>query len=205
MNPQDPNQTSDESQDNNLGQPANDPFTPTPTFGEPDATNQSPDSESLQAIEALESEDSAVAAAEVPSVAPEPITSVPVDSEPAVAGASDAQAYANNPAASPVEPPVVTPVEASAAGLAAAAGAQAGSSFGAQQAPTSNPSTQLGAPKKKSKLILIVAIVLVGLAAGVAAFFYWQSTQTTSTPTDSTVQTGGDLPGGGNGEVQVNE
>lgn len=212
MNPQDPNQPDTKTPDTLFGQPSNDDATPSISadFGTSSSTTPDADAAALQAIESLESESTTPLPAEPPVIAPvEPATLASSESEPQVAGVNDAKpfqsSYAAAPAAAPTpEPAPVTPVEASAAGLASAAGAQAGQALGASQSAPTPASVQAstGQPKKKSKLVLIIAIVLLAVAAGVAGYFVWQSTQTVIIPLETTTETGGDLPGGDG--VQVN-
>ena len=61
---------------------------------------------------------------------------------------------------------------------------------------TESPVTVI-APKKSSKLLLVVAIAAFILTAGVAGFIVWESIQgDASQPAVTDQQTGGDLPGG---------
>lgn len=208
MNPQDPLT------------PENTPQTETPVAPMPpvDPVADLPSSDdvaALQQIDAIESEstDPSVAAAaslasaqndtpQADTFATQSTASVPpapvIIPEPADTTAPQATQPANNPITAPVAAPTATgPIQQPA-------------TQATPVAPAAFP--QASEPKKSNKLVIIIAVAVLVVAGAVAGYFIWQSMQTkedtipqTTTETTAPEQTGGDLPGGGDGEVQVEE
>jgi hypothetical protein len=161
--------------------------TASPTYV-PEATPEE-DAAALQAIEALEAEDTSVNIAE-PTPMPSSPIETPTTPQQAQPTAFTAQPIGNNAPEQPTESISSSPIAPEIPASAAIAGVLSSAPAETNNHPFPNQK------KSSKKLILLVVALILLIGAGVAGYFAWQSMQTDNSNNTSQSVTGGDQPGG---------